>query len=225
VAAEPRPKLSRERVVRAAIELADSEGIEALSMRRLGQALGIEAMTLYYHVGRKESLLGAMVESVVSEWALADAPHGNWRLALSRSATSAHEALLRHPWSCSLMVSHAEPSPVRLRWMDSVLGCLRAAGFSVAMTHYAYHALDSHIVGFTLWELGFPFRTREELLAMADEFMQQVDLAHLPHLAEHVGYHMDPASAGGQSAFDFGLELILDGIERLRDDESAASEA
>lgn len=216
-AVSSRVPLSRERVVRAAIELADAEGIEALSMRRLGQALGVEAMTLYYHVGRKEKLLGAMVEAVVGEFELAEAPDGDWKAALRRSATSAHETLLRHRWSCSLMVSHADPSVERLGWMESALGCLRNAGLSVEQTHYAFHALDSHIVGFTLWEIGFPFRTRDEMLAMAADFVAQVDLAALPYLGEHIRYHMDPASAGGQSAFEFGLELILDGLERLRD--------
>ena len=205
---EARAPLSRERVVAAAVELADREGIEGLTMRRLGQALGVEAMTLYYHVGRKEQLLGAMVEAVVSQFAPAEAVDGDWRTALRRSAVSAHDALLRHRWACSLMVAHADPSVARLGWMESVLRCLRQAGFTVEQTHYAFHALDSHIVGFTLWEIGFPFRTREELLAMAAEFMAAMPLEELPYLAEHIGYHMDPASAGGQSAFEFGLEQL-----------------
>src|SRR3990172_9394989 len=140
---EPRVPLSRERVLRAAIGLDDEGGIESLSMRKLGQRLGVEAMSLYYHAANKDDILDGIVDIVVSE---IDVPSGggDWKAAMRASAISAHEVLLRHPWAASLILSGPTVRPARLRYMDSILGCLREAGFSAEMTDHAYHALDSH---------------------------------------------------------------------------------
>jgi AcrR family transcriptional regulator len=208
-----RVPLSRERVLHAAIELADADGIASLTMRRLGQALGVEAMSLYNHVANKDDILNGIVEIVMGEIAL---PAGeDWKAALRASALSAHEALWRHPWACSLMMSPANSSPARLRWMDAVLGCLREAGFSAALTHHAYHALDSHITGFTLWVVNLP-AVGEELKDIAATFLKEHDFDEYPYLVEHIHYHLAPPD-DESSEFEFGLDLILDGLERLRD--------
>jgi len=213
---EARAPLNRERILVAAVELADEAGIDKLSMRRLAQELGVEAMSLYYHVARKDDLLEGMLELVYGEM---EPPtgHGDWRSDLRAAAISAHHALLRHPWACNLLGTPATPSPSRLRWMDAVLGRLRAAGFSAELTHHAYHALDSHIVGFTLWVLPYLAITRERP-DFAQQVVHQLPLAELPHLAEHIEYHMADKPTD-TSEFDFGLELLLDGLERLRERE------
>ena len=212
---DQRVPLSRERVLRAALELADDEGIESLSMRRLAQQLGVEAMSLYHHVRNKQDLLGGMLDNVYSE---VEPPtgEGDWRPAMRRSAISFHRALLRHPWACGLLMSSIGPSPMRLRHMDQVLGALRAAGFTAEMTHHAYHALDSHIVGFTLWLLPYLAISRQEP-DLVGQFLRQLDTDELPHLAEHAMVHMRPERPDDVDEFQFGLELILDGLERLRD--------
>jgi AcrR family transcriptional regulator len=214
-AAAVRPPLTRERVLRAAIELADAGGIEALSMRRLAQELGVEAMSLYYHVRSKDALLEAMLDAVFAEMELPPAD-GDWRSAMRRCALSAHHVLLRHAWACRLlMLPGGDPSRARLDWMNAVLGRLRGAGFSADMTHHAYHALDSHIVGFTLWVLPYLAMARErpDFPRMVREALPLEDL---PHLAEHIDVHLAEDRPGDTSEFDFGLDLILDGLERLR---------
>ena len=208
-----RVPLSLDRILAAAITLADEGGIESLSMRRLAQELGVEAMSLYHYVANKRELLGAMLDVVFSEMGL-PAAEGDWRSALRASAISAHQVLMRHAWACPLVTSPTGPSPARLRWMDGILGRLRGAGFSPEMTHHAYHALDSHIVGFTLWLLPYLALARERP-DLAQDFMAQTSLEELPHLAEHIGVHLSDR-AGDTSEFDFGLELILDGLARTR---------
>ncbi|HYN90225.1 MAG TPA: TetR/AcrR family transcriptional regulator C-terminal domain-containing protein [Ardenticatenaceae bacterium] len=213
--AEPRVPLSRERVLRAAINLADESGIESLTMRKLAQVLGVEAMTLYYYVAKKDDILDGIVDLVVSEMELADGGAG-WKVAIRKTAISAHEVLVRHPWAASLMMSTTGVSPARLRWMDSLLRCLREAGFSAELTHHAYHALDSHITGFTLWEVSFPFDAAE-LANIGVAFLRELPGDEYPYLAEHIEQHLTPSSHDDEGEFEFGLDLILDGLERLRD--------
>lgn len=208
---EAREPLTRERVLHAAIALADASGIDALSMRRLGQEVGVEAMSLYHHVGKKDELLTAIVDLVVQEFEH-PAPHLHWKEALRRAAVSAHETLLRHPWAASLMLSGSGTSPARLRHMDAILGTLRRAGFSAAMTDHAYHALESHIMGFTLWVVGMNLPSGEEFTAMAGSFLEQIPRDEFPHLIEHIGEHLKPRDDVNE--FEFGLNLILDGLER-----------
>ncbi len=210
---EARTPLSRERVLRTAIDLADAGGIESLSMRRLAQELGVEAMSLYHWFARKDDLLGGMLDAVYAEM---ERP-GNgsdWRADIRRSATSTRDVLLRHAWACRLLMSPSHPTPARLQWMNSMLGRLRGAGFSPEMTHHAYHALDSHVVGFVLWVLPYIAMTKDRP-NRPDEFMATVPLAELPHLAEHIQQHLDDRP-GDTSEFEFGLDLVLDGLERLR---------
>jgi AcrR family transcriptional regulator len=214
---EQRTPLSRERILDAAVALADQIGIESLSMRRLAQELGVEAMSLYHHVARKDDMLDGMLDMVFYEFER-PAVEGDWQSAIRKSAISAHRALLRHPWACSLLMYPTRPSLARLQWMDALLGRLRGAGFSTAMTHHGYHALDSHIIGFTLWVLPYLAIARDQP-DFAEEFLRNISLDELPHFAEHVEYHLAD-QAGDTSEFDFGLDLLLDGLERLRTSET-----
>src|SRR5436190_6616112 len=140
---QPRLPLNRDRILRAALELADEGGIESISMRKLGQALGFEAMSLYNHVANKDDVLDGMLDLVLAETEL-PAGAGTWDAAVRGSAISVHDALRRHPWACGLLMSVGHVRPARLRYMDSLLGRLRAAGFSAETTYHAYHVLDGH---------------------------------------------------------------------------------
>jgi len=202
-------------VLHAAIVFADERGIEALSMRKLGQELGVEAMSLYNHVANKDDLLDGILDLVSGEIEV-PAPGADWKEALRQTALSSHEVLVHHRWACGLMLRRPRVSQVRMRWMETVLQTLREAGFSPDMTHHAYHALDSHITGFTLWQVSMPFETKAELADLATEFLQQIPTDEYPYVIEHAEQHIAPASPNSKSEFEFGLELILDGLERLR---------
>ena len=213
-AATSRSPLTRERILAAAMALADERGIEAVSMRGLGRELGVEAMSLYNHVAGKDDLITGLVDLVAGEYPLP--AHGtDWKTALRRLYVVAHEVLLGHPWACALMMSSKAVGPATMRYMDTVLGTLRAAGFSVELTHLAFHALDIHLLGYTMQVANFPYE-RGELESLATEFLQTLPPGH-PHLAEHVRHHLDGFTAGDDAEFAFGLDLVLDGIERLRD--------
>ena len=212
----------------AAIRLADEGGIESLTMRRLARELGVEAMSLYNHVANKGDLVDAMVDLVVSEIEL-PATSDTWDVAVRECAISAHEVLLRHPWSCSLVMSSTSTSIVRnarVRYLEWLLGRLREAGFSPELTYHAYHALDSHILGFTLWELGHSgaanaIRGDKDLADFAASFVRELRAADYPYLAEHAEQHVAALGDEGTSEFEFGLDLILDGLERARAEEAS----
>lgn len=211
--AESRPPLTRERILRTAIVLADQGGIEVLSMRKLAQALAVEAMSLYHHVAKKEELLKGIIDLVLSE---IEPPDGSdWKAALRRTALSAHRVLLRHPWACSLVTSATGESPARLGWMEAVLRCLRTGGFSADLAHHAYHALDSHIVGFTLWQVSFRV-DKQQLTDLAAAFLQRLPLEQYPYVAEHIGVHLHESAEQAGREFEFGLDLILDGLEGMQ---------
>ena len=212
-ARDTRAPLTRDRILQAAIELADASGIEALSMRRLAQELGVEAMSLYHHVRSKGDLLAAIVDIVVAEIDLEpDGPE--WKAAIRRHAISAHEVLLRHPWAANLMLASTDVLPGRLRYMDILLRRLREAGFSPVQTHHGYHALDSHIMGFTLWLAGI-MSTVGDLDTTGATFLRTLPPGEFPYLVEHVEGHLSGANEGGEGEFAFGLDLILDGLERI----------
>jgi len=208
--------LTRDRVLRAAISLADRDGIESLSMRKLGQKLGIEAMSLYNHVRNKEDMLDGMVDVVFSE---IDVPTSgvDWRTAMHRRAISAHQVLLRHPWAIGLMESRSTPGPATLRHHDSVLGSLRRAGFSIEMAAHAYSVLDGYIYGFTLTELTLPFRNSKGVAKVARNILQGVRADEIPYLAEMAVEHTMKPDYNYGDEFEFGLDLILDGIKRVSD--------
>ncbi len=210
--AEPRVPLSRDRVLRAAIGIADERGLEALSMRKLAQELGVEAMSVYHYVANKDEILDGILNFVITEFELAlGGP--DWKAAIRRSALSAHDVLMRHPWACNLMMSVKRVAPARLRYMESLLRRLREAGFSANMTHHAYHALDSHIIGSTLWEAGYS--SNQDLGDVAKRFVART-LREYPYLAEHAEQHLTRSSRKDVPEFEFGLDLILDGLEKIR---------
>jgi AcrR family transcriptional regulator len=209
-----RDPLTRERVLRAAIALADEGGIEALSMRKLAKELGVEAMSLYNHVANKGDLVGAMVDTVVSEIDLPSTP--DWEQAVRQCAVSAYDVFLRHPWACQLVMApgslRIEGNP-RLRYIEWLLARLREAGFSDELTYRGYHALDSHILGFTMWEVGYSTGIKE-LPDSGATLRRQMSLDEYPYLVEHMGQHGKPSRGDGE--FGFGLDLILNGLEKIR---------
>ena len=211
---ESRRPLSRERVLQAALAVADEGGLDALTMRKLGQALGVEAMSLYNHVANKEDVLDGLVDIVFGEVELA-CDGGDWKSAMRRRAISAREVLARHRWAIGLMESRIHPGPANLRHHDSVLRCLREAGFTVAMAAHAYSALDSYIYGFALQQQSLPFDTGEQAAEVAEAIMGRFT-ADYPRLAEIATEHvMKPGYSYG-AEFEFGLDLLLDGLERVR---------
>ena len=212
MAAERTP-LSRDRILAAAVAFADERGIDTLSMRKLGEALSVEAMSLYNHVANKDELLDGMVDVVFGEVGL---PAGDvdWKVAMRRRAVSARQVLAHHRWAIGLMESRTSPGPATLRHHDAVIGCLRAAGFSVEMAAHAFSLLDSYIYGFALQEASIPFDTAEQTAEVAELILSRMQADQYPHLTELAVEHvLKPGYAYGDE-FEFGLELILDGLER-----------
>jgi AcrR family transcriptional regulator len=212
VGVAPREPLSTERVLRAALALADAGGTDALTMRRLGQKLGVEAMSLYKHVANKDAILDGIVDLVVGEITLPAAGE-DWKTAMRRRAISAHEVLVRHPWACSLLMSRVNLGPAMLRYVDATLGSLREAGFSIELADYAWNAMDSHIYGYTLQKLNHPFEPQQYPEA-AETYLPQLPPGQYPHLTELAVYVME-GHYDGVPEFTFGLDLILDGLERI----------
>jgi AcrR family transcriptional regulator len=214
-----RTPLSRERVLRAAIALADERGAQELTMRKLAQALGVEAMSLYNHVASKDDLLDGMVDIVFGEIE-APAPGGDWKAELRRRAVSTREALNRHRWAIGEMEGRTTHGPSNLRLHDAVLGCLRAAGFSIEMTVHAYSVQDAYIYGFVLQQSDMSSETPEDFAAEAQRQMRDYAeaLAGYPHLVEVVGGHVAEAGYDYEAEFLFGLDVILDRLEQLLGD-------
>jgi AcrR family transcriptional regulator len=211
--ARRRATLNRDRILDAALALADEGGLEAVSMRRLGQALGVEAMSLYNHVANKDAILDGIVERVLAHIDL-PAAGGDWESELRRCALSFHEALQRHPWACSLVMAPASgPAALgaRMRYIDALLHTLRAAGFTPEQAFHAYHVIDGHTVGFTMWELGHAAPWDDETVEAA---MRLVESGVFPHLLEHAQQHEVEHDVSG---FEFGLDLVFDGLRRLRE--------
>jgi AcrR family transcriptional regulator len=214
-ATQSRTQLSRPRVLETAVAFADRHGLEALSMRKLGEELGTSAMALYYYVPNKERLLDGMVDIVFGE--IEPPSTGvDWKTAMRRRALSTREALRRHPWAIGEMEGRTNHGPANLRLHNDVLGCLRAAGFSLEMTVHAYSVQDAYIYGFALQERDMASETADDFAAEAQRQMQDYELADYPHLVEVVGGHVAKAGYDYETEFLFGLELILDGLERLR---------
>ena len=212
--AERRLPLSRERILEAALEIADEGGIESLSMRKLGQALGFEAMSLYNHVANKNDLLDGILDLVLAETE-EPSPTDDWAVAIRRSALSVHRALRRHTWAATLLMSPNHTRPARLRYMDSLLGRLRAAGFSADATYHAYHVLDAYIFGYAVWHTSHTY-SDEEVEELMAKFAATITPDAYPHLSEHAQQHISEGPHQEISAFDYGLDLILDGLRRVR---------
>jgi AcrR family transcriptional regulator len=218
VGAETRVPLTKERVLRTAVALADQGGIESLTMRKLAQALDVVPMAPYRHVANKDELLDGMIDVVVGE---IDPPEtgGGWKTAIRRRILSARRALLRHPWASRVMESRAEPTPTVLAYMDSMMAMFRAGDFSIDLIHHTMHAMGSRLMGFSQ-EL---FNDTADVDPRADADMWRAMADRYPNIAElvEIVYHDEASVVGGgcddQFEFEFALDLMLDGLERLRD--------
>lgn len=222
---QPKLPLSKERVFRGAITVADEGGIEALTMRRLAGELGVEAMSLYYHVANKEAVLDGIVDAIVSEIEEAvdgfDTPAegADWQTAMRERILSAREVMLRHPWAPGVFETRTTISLVTVRYFNSLLGLFREGGFSYDLAHHAMHTLGSRSLGFAqeLFEPEDPDKADKDAMAKLEQMADQV-----PYIVEMMMEitHDDPDSTLGwcddQTEFEFALDLILDGLERLR---------
>jgi AcrR family transcriptional regulator len=221
-AVRTRIPLSRDRVLQAAVAFADERGVASLSMRKLGEVLGVEAMSLYNHVANKSELLDGMVDVVFSE--IGVPPTGaDWKSAMRQRAVSAREVLSLHRWAIGLMESRASPGPATLRHHDAVIGSLRAAEFSVEMAAHAFSVLDSYLYGFALQEASLPFETGAGTVELAEAIMEQMPRDEYPHLTELTVEHVLRPGYDYGAEYEFGLDLILDGLERARQLSSSAS--
>jgi AcrR family transcriptional regulator len=226
---EPRVPLSRERVLHAAIKLADEGGVEALSMRKLGQEVGVEAMSLYNHVANKEDVLDGMVDIVMSEINEVvggiEARPGDWKSVMRRRVLAAREVLLRHPWAPDVMESRANLSAPIMNYFDSVIGLFLDAGFSVDLTHHAMHALGSRALGFTQEMYEDSGDLDENAMAMLQQMA--TEFPNLVAMVTQITHDADTTLGwcDDQFEFEFALDLILDGLERLRDKETRAAAA
>jgi AcrR family transcriptional regulator len=214
---DTRAPLSRERVLETAVAFADRHGLHALSMRKLADELGVAAMSLYHYFPNKLALVDGMIDVVFGE---IEAPSldVDWKTAMRRRAVSTRDALNRHRWAVGQMEGRSSHGPANLRLHDSVLGCLRAAGFSLEMTVHAYSAQDAYIYGFALQQADMTPETSDDFAAVAEQQMETYKevLADYPNLVEVVGGHVAKAGYDYAAEFRFGLDLILEGLDRLR---------
>ena len=218
-----REPLSRERALATAMALADAEGLDGLSMRRLAEALGVEAMSLYHHVPNKDAILDGMVDLVFTQIQPPRAELG-WRAALRERTRSVREVLVRHPWALRILESRRTPGHATLAHHDAVLGCLRGAGFSIALTAHAYALLDSYVFGFVHTEITLPFQTSEETQAVVQDMFASFPAGAYPHLAELTLQHVLKPGYAYANEFDWGLDLLLDGLERALSATGAGAE-
>ena len=210
---ERRAQLTREQVVTAAIALADRDGIGSISMRRLAQDLGVEAMSLYTHVRSKDDLLDGMVDAVISMIPV-DADAADWRTSLRRMALDARGVMLRHPWAPPMVETRAAPGPAGLAYVNAVLGILREGGFSIAQAHHALHILGSRMLGFTQAVFDDSADPDAEAASLHAGFAAAFPYAAEMALAVAHGGALGPCDDDGE--FEFGLDFILDGLHRLR---------
>ncbi len=212
--AKPRIPLSRERVLRAAMALADAGGIDSLTMRLLAQDLGVKAMSLYNHVTDKADIVDGIVDLVFAEIDLPSA-ETDWKTAMRLRANSAREVLLRHPWASSLMQSRTEPGPATLRHHDSVIGSLREAGFTIELAAHAFSVIDSYVYGFAQQQQNLTYTTSEEATVVAEDILRSLPAEEYPHLAEMIVEHALKPGYDYAEEFNFGLDLILDGLDAV----------
>lgn len=206
-----RVPLSRGRVLRGALDLADAGGIDSLTIRSLAHELGVKPMSVYYHVANKEQILDGIVDLVFREIAL-PSPEGDWRSEMRRRAISARAVLKRHPWAIGLLQSRTIPGPATLRHHDAVIGTLRAAGFSVEMTAHAYALLDSYMYGFAVQEAALPFKGLDAVAEAGEP--QLVPADEYPHLIEMATQHILQPGYDFGDEFEPGLTVILDALAR-----------
>ena len=208
--------LNRERTLSVALAVADAEGIEAVTMRRLARELGVEAASLYHHVRGKEEILDGLVDLVFAEIELPE-PSGRWREEMAKRARSARGVLRRHPWSIALLESRTSPGPATLRHHDATIGALRAGGLSIAETAHAYAVLDAFVYGFAVQESSLPFEGPDGAAEVAGPIMELMQAGDYPHLVEFATQHAMLPGYDFGAEFEVGLELVLDGIARMVD--------
>lgn len=204
-------------MLRTALRLVDDGGLAALSMRRLAHELGVEVMSLYYHVKNKQEILAGILELVSGEIE-PPSPGRDPMRAIRASAVARHDMLRRHPWVHEVATSPERVTPAQMVYMEALLRTLREAGFSPRLTHHAYHILESHIVGSTLWEAGIAAAIPKGTLPdLAKTVMERLPKQQFPYAHEHIQQHVGKLAKSDKSPFEFGLDLILDGLEKLRD--------
>lgn len=208
-----RPPLSPDRIIAAAVAVADREGLAGVSMRSIGRELGVEAMSLYHHIADKEALLDGLAERIMSMIQL-PAADGPWRAEMTERAASARSVLFAHPWALGLIESRRTPGPALLRHHDAVLGCLRTNGFSVALAAHAFSAIDAYVYGFVLTEISLPFAAGEDTGDFVEHLGDLLDADRYPHLFELLSEQVVDEDYDYGDEFDDGLELILDGLDR-----------
>ncbi len=211
-----RKPVTREAVVSTAVQMADEGGIGAVTMRKIAQQLGVEAMSLYHHVRNKDGILDVMVDHVFAEIEIPI--QADWREALRVRTASARDALVRHPWALGLMDSRRSPGQQTLRHHDAVIGVLRRAGFTIGGAAHAFSLLDSYLYGFVLQETTMPFDSTDaaDTREVAESIQSGIDPADLPHLTEMTTAHVMAPGYSYADEFDLGLEVVLDGLERNR---------
>jgi AcrR family transcriptional regulator len=205
-----RAPLSRERVLRGAVAIADAAGTGALTIRSIARELGVKPMSLYHYVAGKDDILDGIVDLVFSEIEL-PSPGGDWQAEMRRRAISARRVLRRHPWAIGLLESRANPGAATLRHHDATIGTLRKAGFSVAMTAHAYALLDSYVYGFALQEASLPFKP-ETVAGVAGPASQQISARDYPHFTEMATEHILQPGYDFGNEFEIGLSVILDAL-------------
>jgi AcrR family transcriptional regulator len=207
-----RPPLTRERVLEAAVDLADRDGLGALTMRRLGAELGVEAMSLYKHVANKEEILDGIIELVIGEIEIPN-NGAHWKEAMRRRAMSAREVLSRHSWAIGLLENRGSTGPAALRYLNAILGNLRTAGFSIENAAHAFWLLDSYVYGHVIQETSMPISTSEETIDSTGSILEQDTIDEYPNLVE-IGEHAQRSAFSFDSEFEFGLDLILDALDQ-----------
>ncbi|WP_254716430.1 TetR/AcrR family transcriptional regulator [Actinomadura sp. WMMB 499] len=207
-----RPALTRERIVEAAVRVADAGGATAVSMRNVGRELGVEAMSLYHHIANKDALLDALVDRIFADIELPERDRP-WRAAMRDRAASARAVLARHPWALSLVDSRPTPGPALLRHHDAVLGSLRRGGFPVALAAHAFSVIDAYVYGFVLTESSLPFQSEGEVADVAGGILAAMPGDAYPYLAELITEHALVPGYSHRDEFGFGLDLVLDGLE------------
>ncbi|WP_420179372.1 TetR/AcrR family transcriptional regulator [Paenarthrobacter sp. TA1.8] len=214
-AASQRLPLSRERVLECAVALADESGLAALTIRTLAQSMGTKPMSLYYYVANKEEILDGIVDMVFSEIE-PPVPGGDWRAEMQQRAHGVRSALRRHPWAVGLLESRSAPGPATLRHHEATLATLREAGFSVQLTAHAYALMDSYIYGFALQEAALPFEGRDTAAEITNPIMERFATGEYPRMVEIAVEHVLKPGYDFGDEFGFGLDLILEGLNRLK---------
>ena len=206
-----RAPVNRDRALERAVAVADGEGLEAVTMRRLARELGVEAASLYHYVSGKAEILDGLVDMVSAEIELPAGTDG-WRPAIRQRARNTRAVLRRHPWAVALMASRTTPGPATLRLLDAGIGCFREGGFPVHAAAHAISIVDSYVHGFVLQEVNLPFQNESELAAMTGAIMEEFPRSDFPHLFELTTEHVLQPGYDYGNEFDVGLDVVLEGV-------------